>query len=86
MGFSHMSGKATNVEKKISSQSTNGSIFIPHEWLSRRDEIKLPHARRSRKWGSFYELYSVLKVHIDCSQHTESNYSLKIIQTYFSKN
>ena len=48
-----MSGAATNTGKKISSQITNGSILIPHEWLSRRDEIKFPHARRSRKWGNF---------------------------------
>ena len=53
MGFSHMSGEATNVGKKISSRITNGSILIPHKWLSRRDEIKLPHARHSRKGGSF---------------------------------
>ena len=26
---------------------------MPHDWLSRRDEIKIPHARRSRKWGIF---------------------------------
>ena len=53
MGFSHMSGEATNVGKIISSQITNGSILMPHDWLSRRDEIKIPHARRSRKWGIF---------------------------------
>ena len=48
-----MSGEATNTGKKISSRITNGSILIPHEWLSRRDVIKFPHARRSRKWGNF---------------------------------
>ena len=53
MGFSHMSGEATNVGKKISSRITNGSILMPHDWLSRRDEIKIPHERRSRKWGIF---------------------------------
>ena len=53
MGFSHMSGEATNVGKIISSQITNGSILMPHDWLSRRDEIKIPHERRSRKWGIF---------------------------------
>ena len=48
-----MSGAATNTGKKISSQITNGSILIPHEWLSRRDEIKIPHKRQSREWGIF---------------------------------
>ena len=29
------------------------NFLTNHEWLSRRDEIKIPHARRSRKWGIF---------------------------------
>ena len=48
-----MSGEATNTGKKISSQITNGSISIPHKWLSRRDEIKFPHLRLRRVWGNF---------------------------------
>ena len=50
-GFSHMSGEATNVGKRNSSQITNGTFPIVHEWLSRRDEIIIPHERRSREWG-----------------------------------
>ena len=45
--------KLTNTGKKISSRITNGSILIPHEWLCRSTEIKIPHARRSLKWGIF---------------------------------
>ena len=52
-GFSHMSGEATNVGKIISSQITNGSILMPYDWLSRHDEIKIPHAQHSGKWGIF---------------------------------
>ena len=50
-GFSHMSGEATNVGKRNSSRITNGTFPIFHEWLSRRDEIIIPHERRSREWG-----------------------------------
>ena len=46
-----MSGEATNVGKRNSSQITNGTLPIFHEWLSRRDEIKIPHERQSREWG-----------------------------------
>ena len=53
MGFSLMSGEATNEGKTNSSRVTNGTFPIPHEWLSRRDEIKIPHERRSREWGIF---------------------------------
>ena len=49
MGFSLMSGEATNEGKTNFSQVTNGTFPIPHEWLSRRDEIKIPHERRSRE-------------------------------------
>ena len=52
-GFSHMSGEATNVGKTNSSWITNGTFPISHEWLSRRDEIEIPHERRSREWGIF---------------------------------
>ena len=51
MGFSHMSGEATNVGKRNSSRITNGTFPIFYEWLSRRDEIIIPHERRSREWG-----------------------------------
>ena len=40
-----MSGAATNTGKK--------NFLTNHEWLSRHDEIKIPLARRSRKWGIF---------------------------------
>ena len=53
MGYSHMSGEATNMGIENSSWVTNGTFPIPHEWLSRRDEIKIPHERRSREWGIF---------------------------------
>ena len=52
-GFSHMSGAATNMGKENSSWVTNGTFPLPQEWLSRRDEIKIPHERRSREWGIF---------------------------------
>ena len=52
MGFSLMSGEATNEGKTDSSRVTNGTFPIPHEWLSRRDEIKIPH-ERLREWGIF---------------------------------
>ena len=39
-----MSGAAKNTGKKI---------LMNHEWLNRRDEVKIPHTRRSRKWGIF---------------------------------
>ena len=53
MGYSHMSGEATNMGIENSSWVTNGTFPIPQEWLSRRDEIKIPHERRSREWGIF---------------------------------
>ena len=53
MGLSHMSGEATNMGKWNSSWVTNGTFPLPQEWLSRRDEIKIPHERRSREWGIF---------------------------------
>ena len=53
MGFFRMSGEAANAEKKNSSRVTNGTFPVSHEWLSRRDETKIPHAWRSRKWGIF---------------------------------
>ena len=46
-GFSHMSGEATNVGKRNSSQITNGTLPIFHSWLSSCDEIIIPHERRS---------------------------------------
>ena len=49
MGFSRMSGEATNAGRKNSLRITNGTFPISHEWLSRRDEIKIPHERRSRE-------------------------------------
>ena len=52
-GFFLMSREATNEEKNNSSWITNGTFLLPHEWLSRRDEIKIPHERRSREWGIF---------------------------------
>ena len=55
-GFSHMSGEATNVGKRNSSQITNGTFPIFHEWLSRRDEIIIPHERQSREWGIIISL------------------------------
>ena len=51
MGFSRMSGEATNAGKENSLRIINGTFPISHEWLSRRDEIKIPHERRSREWG-----------------------------------
>ena len=48
-GFSRMSGEATNAGKENSSRITNGTFPISHEWLSRHDEIKIPHERRSRE-------------------------------------
>ena len=51
MGFSHMSGEATNVGKMNSSRITNGTLSIFHEWLSSPDEITMPHEWKSRKWG-----------------------------------
>ena len=53
MGFSRMSGEATNTGKQNSSRVTNGTFPLPHEWLSRRDEIKIPHEWRSHEWGIF---------------------------------
>ena len=53
MGFSHMSGEATNMGKWNSSWVTNGTFPLPQEWLSRRDEIRIPHERSSREWGIF---------------------------------
>ena len=53
MGFSRMSGEATHAGKKNSSWITNGTLPIFHEWLSRRDEVKIPHEWRSREWGIF---------------------------------
>ena len=53
MGFSRMSGEATNTGKPNSSRVTNGTFPLPHEWLSRRDEIKIPHEWQSREWGIF---------------------------------
>ena len=49
MGFSRMSGEATNAGKENSLRIMNGTFPISHEWLSRRDEIKIPHERRSRE-------------------------------------
>ena len=43
-------------EKKKSSWITNGAFPIFHEWLSRRDEIIIPHERRSREWGIIISL------------------------------
>ena len=48
-----MSGEATNTGKKNSLRITNGTFQIPHEWRSRRDEIKIPHEWQSHDWGIF---------------------------------
>ena len=36
--------------KRYISNPVQVTIFL-REWLSRRDEIQIPHERRSREWG-----------------------------------
>ena len=36
---------------------TKGTLYFPHEWLSRNSENKFPHERRSREWGNFFLLW-----------------------------
>ena len=43
--------------KEISPWITKGTLYFPHEWLSRNSENKFPHERRSREWGNFFLLW-----------------------------
>ena len=55
-GFFPHESRSDKWGKNNSSWITNGTFLLPHEWLSRRDEIKIPHERRSRSWGIFISL------------------------------
>ena len=46
-----------NREIGISPWITKGTLYFPHEWLSRNSENKFPHERRSREWGNFFLLW-----------------------------
>ena len=68
MGFFLTTGEAGSEEKKFPHESRKAHFIFPTNglagvvkknfpksgsWLSRRDEIKIPHERRSREWGIF---------------------------------
>ena len=45
------SGEATSARNYKFPTSHERHFPIPHEWLSRRGEIKIPHERLRRSWG-----------------------------------
>ena len=48
------SGEAASARNYKFPTSHERHFPIPHEWLSRRGEITIPHERRSREWGNCY--------------------------------